>query len=73
MQLSNPAGRFNDRTSLNPEGESDLTTTVLELIRSDNLKLKASTEVQLRHQIGMKSDVGETKIAEIRRDDLRAP
>jgi len=36
--------------------------TVLELIRSDNLKLKASTEVQLRHKIGMKLDVGETKL-----------
>jgi hypothetical protein len=36
-------GRFNDTTSLNPDGESDLSTTVLELIRSDNLELKAST------------------------------
>jgi hypothetical protein len=55
-------GRFNDRTNLNPDEESDLTMTVLELIRSDNPKLKAFTELQLRHKIGTKLDVGETKL-----------
>ncbi len=54
LDTSPTPGRFNDRASLNPEGESDLTTTVLELIRSDNLELKASTEMQLRHEIGLK-------------------
>jgi len=62
LDTSPTPGRFNDRTNLNPDGESDLTTTVLELIRSDNPKLKASTELQLRHKIGMKLDVGETKL-----------
>ena len=55
-------GRFNDRGSLNPKGESDLITTVLELIRSDSLALKASAELQLRHEIGLVLDVGRTKI-----------
>jgi len=55
-------GRFNDKASLNPEGESDLITTVLELIRSDNLELKASTKLQLRHEIGLALDVGRTKV-----------
>jgi hypothetical protein len=56
-------GRFNDRATLNAEGESDLITTVLELIRSDSLELKASTESQLRHEIGLVLDVGRTKVA----------
>lgn len=36
--------------------------SVLELIRSDNLELKVSTEMQLRHEIGLKLDVSETKL-----------
>ncbi len=52
-------GRFYDRTSLYGNGESDLATAILELLRSDNLKLKASTEVQVRHEIGLALDVGE--------------
>jgi hypothetical protein len=56
VDTSPTPGRFNDRTNLNPDGESDLTTTVLELIRSDNPKLKTSTKLQLRHKIGMKLD-----------------
>ena len=55
-------GRFYDRTSLYGNGESDLATAILELLRSDNLKLKASTEVQVRHEIGLALDVGETKL-----------
>lgn len=56
------SGRFYDRTSLYGNGESDLATAILELIRSDNLKLKASTEVQVRHEIGLALDVSETKL-----------
>jgi hypothetical protein len=55
-------GQFNNKASPNLEEKSDLTTTVLELIRSDNLELKASTELQLRHEIGLKLDVGRTKV-----------
>ncbi|CZR66097.1 uncharacterized protein PAC_15998 [Phialocephala subalpina] len=55
-------GRFNNRASLNPEGESDLIATVLELIRSDGLELEASTELQLRHEIGLVLDVGRAKV-----------
>lgn len=54
--------RFSDRASLNPSVESDLIATVLDLIRADNPELKASTEVQLRHEIGLILDVSETKI-----------
>jgi hypothetical protein len=62
LSTSPTPGQFNDKTSPNFEEESDLTTTVLELIRSDNLELKVSTELQLRHEIGLKLDVGRTKL-----------
>jgi len=55
-------GLFNNRASPNPEGASDLITTVLELICSNSLGLKASTELQLRHEIGLVLDVGRTKV-----------
>jgi len=56
------SGRFYDRTSLYGNEESDLATAILKLIRSDNLKLKAFTEVQVRHKIGLALDVSETKL-----------
>jgi hypothetical protein len=60
--MSPALSRFNDRASLNPEEEPNLITTVLELIRSDSLELKASTELQLRHEIGLVLDIGRTKV-----------
>jgi hypothetical protein len=54
--------RFNHTATLNPKGESDLIATVLDLIRADNLKLKGSTEMQIRHEIGLALDLGETKL-----------
>jgi len=62
LDTSPTPGRFNNGKSLHPEGQSNLTTIVLESIRSDNLELKASTETQLRHKIGLKLDVDETKL-----------
>jgi hypothetical protein len=40
-------------------GDPDLTTIVLELIRSDNPE---PNEVQLRHEIDLRLDVSETKL-----------
>ncbi len=51
--------RFYDRTSLYDNEESDLATTILKLLRSDNLKLKTFTEVQVRHEIDLTLDVSE--------------
>lgn len=48
--------------SLNPEGESSLALTVLDLIRSDNVELKPSTEIQIRHEINLMVDIGKTKV-----------
>ena len=62
LDTSPTPGRFNDPAALNPLGESDLTETVLELIRADHPQLKASTELQLRHEIGLTLDVSETKL-----------
>ena len=44
------------------EEDSSLTTTVLGLIRSDNIQLKPSTEIQIRHEIDLVVDVGKAKI-----------
>jgi hypothetical protein len=55
-------GRFNDVAIPSPPAESDLTTRILELIRAEHPQLKASTEMQLRHEIGLAIDVGETKL-----------
>ncbi len=44
-----------------PDAESGLNMIVLKLIRSENLKLKASTEMQLRHEIDLELDLGATK------------
>ena len=48
----------------NPDlkGESDLTTTILELIRAENRELKISTEMQIRHEIALKLDLAEAKM-----------
>lgn len=54
--------RFNDRASLDSREESDLSTTVLDLIRADYPKLKASTEMQIRHEINLALDVAEAKL-----------
>jgi hypothetical protein len=62
LEMSPTPGRFNKRTNPEPEGESDLTTTVLKLIHRDNLKLKDSTEVDLIYEIGMQLDVREAKL-----------
>lgn len=44
------------------EADSNLTSTVLDLIRSDNIELKFSTEIQIRHEIDLVVDVGKAKI-----------
>lgn len=44
------------------EGESSLTSTVLGLIRSDNVELKPSTEIQIRHEIDLVVDIGKAKV-----------
>jgi hypothetical protein len=48
--------------SLSLEGESSLTLTVLDLIRSDNVELKPSTEIQIRHEIDLMVDIGKAKV-----------
>jgi hypothetical protein len=62
LDTSPTPGRFSDMAGLSFPREPDLTTTVLELVRADCPKLKASTEMQLRHEIGLASDLGETKL-----------
>jgi hypothetical protein len=62
LDMSPTPGRFTDMALINPQGERDLTTIVLELVRADSPKLKASTELQLRHEIGLALDVGEAKL-----------
>jgi len=62
LDTSPTPGWFKDKTNLKSERKSNLTTTALELIRSNDLKLKTSTKVQLRHKICMKWDVDETKL-----------
>lgn len=42
--------------------ESSLTSTVFDLIRSDNVELKPSTEIQIRHEIDLVVDVGKAKV-----------
>ena len=62
LDTSPTPGRFKDVASLGLEIESGLTTTVLKLIRSDNLQLKASTEMQLRHEIDLELDLGAARL-----------
>ena len=48
---------------INPGDEdSDLTTRVMDLIRSDNLELKVATEMQLRHEIDLELDLSKAKM-----------
>ncbi|MCJ1436343.1 hypothetical protein MMC27_005721 [Xylographa pallens] len=44
------------------EEDSDLTTRVMDLIRSDNLELKATTEMQLQHEIDLELDLSKAKM-----------
>lgn len=43
-------------------GDSTLTSAVLDLIRSDNVELKPSTEIQIRHEIDLVVDVGRARV-----------
>jgi hypothetical protein len=61
-EMSPTPGLFNNRVRGSLPGKPDLTTTVLELIRSDNIELKTSTEMKLRHEIGLESDVTHAKL-----------
>ena len=61
LDTSPTPGRFRDAARPGFDAESDLTTTILKLIRSDNLELKASTEIQLRHEIDLQLDLGTAK------------
>jgi hypothetical protein len=60
--ISPTPGLPSEKISFDTEGDSDLTMSVLELIRSDNLELKVSTEMLLRHEIGLKLAVSEVKL-----------
>lgn len=59
---TSPSRRYNNRIDINTTKEPDPTTTVLKLLRSENITLKASTEAQLRHVIQLKIDIEETKL-----------
>lgn len=48
--------------AVSPSGASDLAMAVVEIVRADHPKLKVSTEMLLRHEIGLKLDVDETKL-----------
>lgn len=61
-ETSPTPARFNDSGILNPEEESDLAAKVLDLVRADFPNLKASTELEIRHEIGLALDMGETKL-----------
>ncbi|RFU33944.1 hypothetical protein B7463_g2349, partial [Scytalidium lignicola] len=53
--------RFKDPAHLCFNTESDLTTIILKLIRSDTTELKISTEIQLRHEIELHLDLDMAK------------
>jgi hypothetical protein len=58
-------GRLNhhrQRGSSDAGNEPDLTARVLQLIRSGGHELKFSTEMRLRHEIGLALDAGESKL-----------
>jgi hypothetical protein len=42
--------------------ESDLSSTVLDLIRAENVDLKSSTKIQIRHDIDLVVDVAKAKV-----------
>lgn len=58
---STPCGTTS-RIGVSGDQESDLTTAVLELIHSEGLELSVSTELKLRHKIGLVLDVGQAKL-----------
>ena len=60
--ISPTPNRVKDGAILKLQKESDLATTVLKLLRSDNLKLRAATETQLRLEIGLRLDMDATKL-----------
>jgi hypothetical protein len=53
--------RYND-DPFKSESDTDLTTAIMELLRSDNVELRTSTEVQLQHTIGLGVGVYEAKL-----------
>lgn len=61
LDASPAPGRLRDAARPGFDAESDLTTTILKLIHSDNLELKASTEIQLLHEIDLELDLGAAK------------
>lgn len=61
-ETSPTPARFHGVLGVNFSEDSDLITKILELVRADNPKLKASTEMQLRHEAGLAIDMNETKL-----------
>ena len=53
--------RFHD-VQLKLDDETNLSTNVLQLLHSDNVKLRVSTEIHLRHIITLAEDVYEIKL-----------
>jgi hypothetical protein len=62
LGTSPTSARSKGLASFGLELESSLASTVLELIRSDNVELKPSTEIQIRHEIDLVVDLGNTKV-----------
>jgi hypothetical protein len=61
LDVSPTPHRFSS-LSLKSSKDADLTTTILELLRSNNVKLSTSAEVHLRHTINLKVGVYETEL-----------
>lgn len=59
--LPTPA-RLNNTINLRGERKSDLTMTVLRLIRSDNLELTESTEFQIGREIDLELDLNKARV-----------
>lgn len=59
---SSTSARSKNLAGFGLEMESSLASTVLELIRSDKVDLKPSTEIQIRHEIDLVVDLGNTKV-----------
>lgn len=58
---TSPPPQLEHAIILNNERRSDLTTAVIRLIRSENIELKESTEIQIRHEIDMELKLNQTK------------
>jgi hypothetical protein len=56
-----PPPRLEHTINLKTERSSNLTETVISLIHSENIELKESTEIQIRHEIDMELDLNEAK------------